>query len=98
MATVNLISADEVCIHHQLETTFIHDLEHEGLIHISIVDKKTFIPADELPRLEKMIHLYRDLDINVPGIASIDHLLQQVDALHSELWALRNRLRLYEGE
>lgn len=97
MANLNLIPADEVCIHHQLEATFIQDLEHEGLIHISVVDKKTFIPADELPRLEKMIHLYRDLEINVPGIASIDHLLQKVDDLHNELWALRNKLRLYEG-
>ncbi|MES2279459.1 MAG: chaperone modulator CbpM [Bacteroidota bacterium] len=96
MATKKLIPADDVCIHHQMEATFIHDLEHEGLIRVSVVDKKTFIPADELPRLEKMIHMHRDLDINVAGLASIDHLLHQVDDLHSELWALRNRLRRYE--
>jgi chaperone modulatory protein CbpM len=96
MATKKLIPADDVCIHHQLETTFIHDLEHEGLIKVSMVDKKTFIPANELPRLEKMIHLYRDLEINVAGIASIDHLLHKVDDLHNELWLLRNRLRMYE--
>jgi hypothetical protein len=98
MATKQLIPADEVLTHHQLEQTFIHELQDEGLISISIVNKQTFIPADDLPRLEKMIHLHRDLDINVAGIASIDHLLQRVENLHSELWALRNRLRMYEEE
>lgn len=93
-----MIPADEVCMHHHLEQTFIRELQDEGLIHISIVNKQTFIPVDELPRLEKMIHLHRDLDINIAGLASIDHLLQRVNDLHSELWLLRNRLRRYEEE
>jgi hypothetical protein len=98
MATKNMIPADEVLTHHHLEQTFIHELQNEGLIHISIINKQTFIPADDLPVLEKMINLHRDLDINVAGLASISHLLQRVDELHSELWLLRNKLRRYEGE
>lgn len=98
MATKNLIPADDFCIYHQLEQTFIHDLQEEGLIHISIVNKKEFIPGDELHKLEKMIHLHRDLDINIAGIASVTHLLDRMEELHNQLWALKNRLRLYEEE
>lgn len=96
MATKDLIPSDDFCIYHQIEQTFIQSLQEEGLLHISIVDKKTFIPADELPKLEKMIHLHRDLDINIAGLASVYHLLQKLDEMQSELWVLRNRLRLYE--
>jgi chaperone modulatory protein CbpM len=96
MATKNLISADDVLMHHQLEQTFIRSLQEEGLITINIVDQQTFIPANELPKLETMIHLYRDLDINVAGIASIGHLLQQLDEMQQRMWLLQNRLRRYE--
>lgn len=98
MATKNLISADDLCMHHQLEQTFIQSLQHEGLLSVSIVNKKTFIPADELQKLEKMIHLHRDLEINVAGIASINHLLERMEDLQQQMWALRNRLRRYEDE
>lgn len=96
MATKDLIPADDFCVYHQLEQTFIQSLQEEGLLHISIINKKTFIPADEVPKLEKMVHLHRDLDINVAGLASINHLLQRLDEMQGELWLLRNRLRLYE--
>lgn len=98
MATKDLIPSDDFCIYHQIEQTFIQSLQEEGLLHISIVDKKTFIPADELPKLEKMIHLHRDLEINVAGIASINHLLERMEDLQQQMWALRNRLRRYEEE
>jgi hypothetical protein len=98
MATTNLIPADEVCTHHHLEQTFIHSLQDEGLLTVSIVNKQTFIPRDELQKLETMIHLHRDLEINVAGIASISHLLQQMENLQEQMWLLRNRLRRYEEE
>lgn len=97
MATKNLIPADDFCVYHQLEQTFIQALQEEGLLHISIVNKKSFIPADELPRLEKMVHLHRDLDINIEGLASVRYLLDQLEEMQTELWQLKNRLRLYEG-
>ena len=98
MATKNLIPADDFCVYHHVEQTFIHSLHDEGLLTISVVDQQTFVPADELRKLEKMITLYRDLDINIAGIASITHLLQQMDELQNQLWLIKNRLRLYEDQ
>lgn len=96
MAAKDLIPADDFCVYHQVAQTFIHSLEDEGLVHVTVVNKKTFIPADELPGLEKMIHLHRDLDINISGLATVNHLLQKMEALQAELRQLRNRLHLYE--
>lgn len=96
MATIDLIPADDFCGYHQLEQTFIQSLQEEGLIHITVVNQKTFIPVNELPQLEKMIHLHRDLDINIAGLASVAHLLQKMEELQAELWRVKNRLNLYE--
>ena len=96
MATTHLIPTDDFCTHHQLEQAFINALQDEGLVTVSIVNKKTFIPLDELPRLEKIVHLHHDLDINLAGIASINHLLDRMEELQNEMWLLRNRLRRYE--
>lgn len=96
MAISDLIPADDFCGYHQLEQTFIQSLQEEGLVHITVINQKTFIPAKELPQLEKMVHLYRDLDINISGLASVAHLLQKVEYLQHELWRLKNRLDLYE--
>ena len=92
----DLIAAEEFCIYHQVAQTFITDLQNAGLVHITVVNKRSFIPHRELQKLEKIIHLHQDLDINVPGIASITHLLEKVEVLQSELIAVRNRLRMYE--
>jgi hypothetical protein len=96
METNELIPAEDFCLYHQLETEFIALLQQEGLVQISIINQKTFIPLDELPQLERMVHLHRDLDINVAGVASIIHLLQKMDILQNEIALMRNRLRRYE--
>jgi len=96
MKTKDLIPADELCNYHRLETEFIELLKDEGLVQISIVNQQTFIPVDELQKVEAMIHLHRDLDINVAGIASINYLLHKLEELHAEIGQMKNRLRLYE--
>lgn len=98
MTTTELIATDDFCIYHQVEQTFITDLQDAGLVQITIVNQKRFIPHDELQQLEKLTRMHRELDINVPGIASIVHLLERMDNLQHEMNALRNQLRRYEEE
>ncbi|GAB3935934.1 chaperone modulator CbpM [Mucilaginibacter myungsuensis] len=94
--THQLISVEEFCVHHHTEMTFLQDLHDQGLIVLTIVDTKLCIATEELVRVEKMVHLYKDLDINVAGLASISHLLNKVEKLQRELWATKNKLRFYE--
>ena len=98
MATTTLISTTDFCTWHDIEHTFVRSLSDAGLIEITIIDKGEFIPETQLQRLEKMVRLHHELDINLAGIEAITHLLDRVEILHQEMRTLKNKLRLYEGD
>lgn len=97
MQTDYLIALDEFCVNHGIEISFISSLHQTGLIKITTVKETGFIEADQLQQLEKFVRLYYDLDINLEGIETINHLLHRINSLQDEITELRNRLRLYES-
>jgi len=96
MNTDLLIPASDFCASHNIGISFIQSLQESGLIEITTIEETGYIPTDRLQDLEKMVHLYMDLDINIQGIETIVHLLQQMNEMQEEIITLRNRLRLYE--
>ena len=96
MIRKNLISTDEFCVHHNIEFSFIRNLCDFGLLETVKVEKTEFITEDQLEKLERMLRLHKELDINVEGIDTIDHLLDRMGDLQNEILQLKNRLRLYE--
>ncbi len=92
----NLIPADEFCANHNIEISFIRSLQENGLIEIMTIEEKGYIQSSQLQELEKIVRLYYELDINLEGIETINHLLQRINNMQDEITALRNRLRLYE--
>ena len=96
MAKANLISASEFCVYHNIEFALLSNLKEFGLIEIVQVQQTDYIPEEQLERLERMIRLHRELEINPEGIDTIDHLLEKLNRLQEEVIMLRNRLRLYE--
>jgi hypothetical protein len=98
MVGKKLISTDEFCVHHNIEFSFIRNLCDFGLLETVTVEKTEFIKEDQLEKLERMLRLHRELDINVEGIDTIDHLLDRMQSLQMEVINLQNRLRLYEDE
>ncbi|HEX8019858.1 chaperone modulator CbpM [Mucilaginibacter sp.] len=95
MKTAELIAANDFCVYHNVEYTFITSLHEAGLVEITIINETTFIPQTELQKLEKLISLH-ELDINIAGIEAISHLLERVEKLQEDMRYLKNRLRLYE--
>lgn len=98
MVRKNLISTDEFCIHHNVEFSFIRNLEEFGLVEIVRVQQVQYIPENQLEKLERMLRLHKDLDINTEGIDTIGHLLEKIQNLQQEILNLKNRLRLYEDQ
>jgi len=98
MATENLIAANDFCVYYNIEYTFINSLQEAGLVQIMTVNETTYIPKTELQKLERMITLHHDLEINVAGIEAITHLLDRVEQMQDNVRSLKNRLRLYEDE
>jgi ABC-type uncharacterized transport system ATPase subunit len=97
MQTEYLIAVEEFCANHNIEISFINSLQQNGLIEITILKETGFIDAVQLQQIEKFIHLFYELDINIEGIETITHLLHRINAMQDEITALRNRLRLYEN-
>jgi chaperone modulatory protein CbpM len=79
-----------------VEQTFVESLESYGLISISYKENQRFILKEELTELEKFSRMYYDLDINIPGIDALKHLLEKIKELQQETESLRARLRIYE--
>ena len=95
--TPEFVIADEFCASHQLEISFIHSLTDHGMIETVFVDQSLCIHAEELPRLEQIVRLHRDLDINLEGIEVINDLLQRIEEMQDEIARLNRRLNLFEG-
>jgi hypothetical protein len=96
MQTEKLTAVDIFCDSHNIEISFITSLQQTGLIEIITVKDNSYIDSTQLQQLEKIIHFYYELDINLEGIETITHLLHRVTSLQDEITLLRNRLRLYE--
>ncbi|MEO7982986.1 MAG: chaperone modulator CbpM [Bacteroidota bacterium] len=98
MHTEEMIPAEEFCIHHQIELSFIYSLQESGLVETSRIEEKLFVPVNQLERLEKLVRLYYEMDINLEGIETITYLLQRMNAMQQQIVQLSNRLRIYEEE
>ncbi|MDP4274402.1 MAG: chaperone modulator CbpM [Bacteroidota bacterium] len=96
MKKENLIPINEFCNNYNIEISFISSLQKSGLIEFTIIEDSLFIDVDQLQQLEKIVHFYYELDINLEGIETINHLLQRINAQQKEIIMLKNRLRLYE--
>lgn len=95
MKTAELIAANDFCVYHNVEYTFITSLHEAGLVEVTIINEILFIPQTELQKLEKLVSLY-ELDINIAGIEAISHLLNRIEKLQEDMRYLKNRLSLYE--
>jgi chaperone modulatory protein CbpM len=92
MENDELIPAEDFCMYHNIEYSFISSLEDSGLIKVTAVEQHTFIPADELQKLEKFVRLHYDLDINLEGIETINHLLEKIDEMNKQILKLKNKI------
>jgi hypothetical protein len=98
MQTDEMIAAEEFCTHHQVELSFIHSLQESGLIQISIVEEKVFVPVSQLQQLEKLVRLYYEMDINLEGIETITYLLERMQDMQQQIRRLNDRLSMYEQD
>jgi chaperone modulatory protein CbpM len=96
MSDEEIIPLDTFCTYYQVEHSFLETLESHGLISISYRENQRFIQLEDVAELEKYSRLYYELNINVPGIDALKHLLEKLKQLQQEADNLRARLRIYE--
>ena len=93
-----MIILDEFCTSHQVEISFVRSLEEYGLVQTVIVNETLCVPINDLPKLEQIVRLHQELNINSEGIDVIINLLQRIENLQNEINELRIKLNLYEGD
>jgi len=91
-----LITITEYCSSSAVDPTFIEALEESGLIVLTVIDNDKFIHHEQLIEMERFLHFYYDLDINIGGIDAIMHLLHKVKAMQKEIQVLKTQVHLYE--
>lgn len=96
MKNDQLIAIETFCTHYKVEYSFVEALQQSELIETVEVDNARFLQVPHLQKIERMIRLHRDLDINMEGIEAVQALLDRIELLNREVTALRNRLRFYE--
>src|SRR4051794_18662311 len=96
MQTNEMILAEELCNFYKIEYSFINDLHQFGLLEVRTTERSSYVPHDQLQKLEQIIRLHHDLNINIEGIDAISNLLDTIKDMQNEIVFLRNRLKLYE--
>lgn len=91
-----MIAVETFCTYYEVEYAFVELLQDHDLIETVLVNDMRFLHVPHLNRIEKIVRLHHDLDINLEGIEAIEGLLARIEHLDHEVAALRNRLRFYE--
>jgi hypothetical protein len=96
MEPVDMIVLAEFCTSHQVEISFIRSLEEHGLIETIIVNETLCVPGNELSKLEQIVRLHQELNINPEGIDAINILLKRIENMQNEIIELRNKVNFYK--
>ena len=96
METTDMIVLGEFCTSHQVEVSFVRSLEEHGLIETIIVNETVCIQENVLPRLEQIVRLHQELNINSEGVDAIINLLKRIENMQNEITILRNKLNFYK--
>ena len=96
MEQTDMIVLDEFCTSHQVEVSFVRTLEEHGLIETIIVNETLYIQENELSKLEQIVRLHQELNINSEGADAIINLLKRIEKMQNEITILRNKLNFYE--
>ncbi|WP_143960957.1 chaperone modulator CbpM [Litoribacter populi] len=87
-----LITLRSFCHFHEIEVSFVIQVQEEGLLELLQIEEETFIREEELSKLERMVRLYKQLRINAEGIGAIMQLLEKIEALEVENEMLKKKL------
>jgi chaperone modulatory protein CbpM len=93
----DMVVLDEFCACHQVQISFIQSLEEHGLIQTVTVNQVRCVHVEELSKLEQIVRLHQELNINPEGIDAIINLLQRIDSMQTEITMLVNRLNFYQA-
>ncbi len=95
---IERISREELVKIYNIELTFFDSLEESGLVKTETENDVKYLLYEELPAFERFTNWYYDLDVNLPGLEVINHLLSKLEELRRENMRLSYLSSLYSEE
>jgi chaperone modulatory protein CbpM len=86
------ISREELVRIYNIEIAFFDALQESGLLKTETENEVKYLLYDELEIFERFANWHYDLDVNLPGVEVIHHLLQKMERLREENRKLINQL------
>ena len=86
------ISREELVKIYNVEINFFDNLVDYGLLKVETEDEVRYLIYEDLQVFEKFANLHYDLEINLPGLEVIHHMLQKMDDLNQKNRDLMNKL------
>ncbi|AZI32832.1 chaperone modulator CbpM [Kaistella carnis] len=78
------ISREELVKIYNIEITFFDSLEEAGLLKPVVDNEVKYLLYEELPAFERFANWHYDLEVNLPGLEVIQHLLDKLEKLRHE--------------
>lgn len=92
-----LILVSELCQHYEMEISFFEQVEEYGLVHVERISDEKYIHRKYLNKMEKILRLHRELEVNLEGIDVIFNLMRRIQVLEKELKEKQTQLGLFEN-
>ncbi|MCW3168098.1 chaperone modulator CbpM [Chryseobacterium sp. 09-1422] len=86
------ISREELIKIYNIEITFFDELVDNGLLNVETEDNVRYLIYEDLQVFEKFANWHYDLEVNLPGLEVIHHMLRKMDDLHQKNRDLMNKL------
>lgn len=80
----NRISREELVRIYNVEISFFDSLQESGLVKTENEAETTYLLFEELPAFEQFANWHYDLEVNLPGLEVIHHLLMKLEKLQAE--------------
>ncbi len=83
------VPAELFCNTYSINVAVVESWQKMGLIKIIELDQKPHIPHDQLQKLEQLLRLHFDLDIQLEDVDVVYNLIEKVKSLQTENLMLR---------
>ncbi|MCY0969382.1 chaperone modulator CbpM [Chryseobacterium wangxinyae] len=92
------ISREDLVKIYNIEITFFDELVDNGLLNVETENNVRYLMYHDLHIFERFANWHYDLEINLPGLEVIHHMLQKMDELSHKNRNLMNKLSAISGK
>ncbi|WP_340066771.1 chaperone modulator CbpM [Ascidiimonas aurantiaca] len=96
MKAEEYIKLTEFCQTYSIDYTFVEALEESCLIRFTTIHSERCVFNKDLPLLERLTRIHKELGVNFEGVETIYYMLNRMEEMQQEILRLQNRISRLE--